>query len=148
MVFNTKSTFQPSPKSSHSNSNILPLLSLQTSFQPLGPLPTRIHTNQSHIASSLPRVHESSAPSCLTPEIKTPSLSAPVPDSGAPVPNLQRDLAVACSPCMRWDFRRDGAGRRVPAPQHPPIPLQLQNHEAAVRHEEIHLADLALQSKF
>lgn len=105
------------------------------------------HESESH-RLSLPRVHESSAPSCLTPEIKTPSLSAPVPDSGAPVPNSQRDLAVACSPCMRWDFRRDGAGRRVPAPQHPPILLQLQNQEAAVRHEEIHLADLALQSKF
>jgi hypothetical protein len=110
------------PKSSHSNSTAPPLLSLQTPSQSLDPFPTKIHTDQSHIAS-VPHVFMSQAcPSCLTPEIKPPSFSAPVPDSGAPVPNLQRDLAVACSPCMRWDFRRDGAGRRVSAPpQHPPI---------------------------
>jgi hypothetical protein len=144
MVFNATLAFQSSPKSSHSNSTAPPLLSLQTSSQSLDPFPTKMHTDQSHIVS-LPHAFMSQAfPSCLTPEIKTPSLSALVPDSGAPVPNLQRDLAVACSPCMRWDFRRDGAGGRVSAPpQHPPILLQLQNHDAVVRHEEIHLADLA-----
>jgi hypothetical protein len=120
MVFNATLAFQSSPKSSYSNSTAPPLLSLQTSSQSLDPFPTKIHTDQSHVASVPHAFMSQACPSCLTPEIKTPSFSAPVPDSGAPVPNLQRDLAVACSPCMRWDFRRDGAGRRVPRP--PNIP--------------------------